>query len=176
MPSTDSDHSTAIRPAVTQDYHPIATIYNHYIEHTVITFEEQPIDAVEIAQRVEKVNRSGLPWLVAEENERIIGYAYASQWHPRSAYRHTVEVSAYLDPQFTARGWGKRLYQELFRILKDQKVHVAIGGITLPNPASEALHQKFGMRQVAHYREVGLKFGQWLDVGYWQTKLKETDS
>lgn len=160
-----------IRPATTHDCDPIAAIYNYYIENTVITFEEETIDGAEISARIAKVHAANLPWLVADEDGKVLGYAYASPWHARAAYRHTVEVSVYLDRQVTGRGIGSHLYHELFEVLRTKDIHVAIGGLTLPNPASEALHQKFGMRQVAHYHEVGHKFGQWLDVGYWQTKI-----
>lgn len=163
--------SPFILPATDGDGEAIATIYNHYIANTVITFEEDLIDAAEFAARIAKVQAQGLPWLVVEEGNEVLGYAYASQWHARSAYRHTVEVSVYLGHQTTGCGLGTQLYQELFQILKGKNIHVVIGGLTLPNPASEALHQKFGMHKVAHYREVGRKFGQWLDVGYWQTEL-----
>ncbi len=167
MPSAD------IRPAVDSDCPALAAIYNHYILNTVITFEEELVDAAAFAARIAKVHSAGLPWLVAEgENSEVLGYAYAAPWHARSAYRHTVEVSVYLAPQSTGRGLGTRLYEALFPMLRSKNIHVAIGGLTLPNPASEALHQKFGMKKVAHYQEVGFKFGQWLDVGYWQTILE----
>lgn len=168
---THSNPTAQIRPATDRDSHAIAAIYNHYIEKTVVTFEETPIEGAEIGARIAKVRSCNLPWLVAEEDGQVSGYAYASPWHPRAAYRRTAEVSVYLAPDATGRGLGSLLYQELFQTLRAKNVHVAIGGVTLPNPASEALHQKFGMQKVAHYREVGRKFGQWLDVGYWQTIL-----
>jgi phosphinothricin acetyltransferase len=108
---------------------------------------------------------------VAEDAGAVIGYAYAAKWNARSAYRHTVETSIYLSHLSVSRGWGTRLYQTLFDMLRNQSIHVVIGGITLPNPASIALHEKFGIKKVAHFMEVGYKFGQWLDVGYWQSEL-----
>ncbi|PID45615.1 MAG: hypothetical protein CSB47_08185 [Proteobacteria bacterium] len=83
----------------------------------------------------------------------------------------TVEVSIYLSHQITSRGLGTQLYNALFSSLREKSVHIVIGGITLPNAASIALHEKFGMEKVAHFKEVGYKFGKWLDVGYWQVKL-----
>ncbi len=160
-----------IRDANETDFAAIADIYNHYIRNTVVTFEEVEIDQREIAGRVKKVATAGLWWLVAEENENIVGYAYASKWQERSAYRNTVEVSVYLHFEHVGKGHGSRLYEELFRRLRAKGMHIAIGGIALPNAASAALHEKFGMEQVAHFREVGFKFDQWIDVGYWQVTL-----
>jgi L-amino acid N-acyltransferase YncA len=161
-----------IRAATESDAQAIADIYNYYIANTVVTFEEQAISKNDILERMEKITGASLPWLVAEDGGVVIGYAYAGKWNVRSAYRHTVESTVYLSNSSVAKGWGTRLYQALFDTLRHKSIHVVIGGITLPNPASVALHEKFGMKQVAHFPEVGLKFGKWLDVGYWQTELK----
>jgi phosphinothricin acetyltransferase len=160
-----------IRVVTVDDVAALAEIYNHYIENTVITFEEEPVDANDMARRIEKVQRGGHSWLVALENGSVIGYAYAAQWHERAAYRHTAEVTVYLAANAFARGWGTKLYEALFADLRRKSIHVAIGGIALPNPASIALHEKFGMEKVAHFREVGFKFGAWIDVGYWRIQL-----
>lgn len=160
-----------IREATDVDAAALADIYNHYILNTDVTFEETVLTADEFAQRIGKVQSSGYSWLVAEDSGRVIGYAYATKWHERAAYRHTVEVSVYLAPEFPGRGWGTRLYAALFAGLRRMPVHVAIGGIALPNAASVAIHEKFGMEKVAHFHQVGWKFGQWIDVGYWQVQL-----
>jgi phosphinothricin acetyltransferase len=160
-----------IRLAEVTDAAAIASIYNPYIANTTITFEEQLLSAEQIAQRIRDIHVAGLPWLVAEDGAQVVGYAYASAWKARSAYRHSVEVSVYLQDQAQGKGWGSRLYEALFSALKERQVHVAIGGIALPNPGSVALHEKFGMKQVAHFEQVGFKFGRWLDVGYWQKLL-----
>jgi phosphinothricin acetyltransferase len=160
-----------IRAATKSDAQTIADIYNYYIKNTVVTFEEQIISKNEIIGRLEKVINSGLPWLVAEDDGTVIGYAYATKWNERSAYRHTVETSIYLSSPSVLKGWGTQLYKTLFYTLRHASIHIVIGGITIPNPASIALHEKFGMKKVAHFKEVGYKFGQWLDVGYWQTEL-----
>ena len=160
-----------IREATAGDAQAIADIYNHYIHETVVTFEEQALTAAEIVARLKKVREAGLVWLVAEQVDGVIGYAYATEWRERAAYRHTVEVSVYLANTVLAKGWGTKLYEALFTELNNKPVHMVIGGITLPNPASVALHEKFGMEKVAHFRQVGYKFGQWLDVGYWQMPL-----
>jgi L-amino acid N-acyltransferase YncA len=161
-----------IRAATESDAQAIADIYNYYIANTVITFEELAISKGDILERIEKVTGSSLPWLVAEDGGVVIGYAYARKWNVRSAYRHTVETTVYLSNSSVSKGWRTKLYTALFDNLRHNSIPVVIGGITLPNPASIALHVKFGMKQVAHFKEVGYKFGQWLDVGYWQTELK----
>ena len=160
-----------IRPATELDAIAIASIYNYYIENSTATFEENPLTASDILSRIEKVRLAGLHWLVAEQDEKILGYAYATKWNERAAYRHTVETSIYLSNVSLSAGWGTKLYSDLFSRLRSQSIHIAIGGITLPNPASIALHEKFGMEKVAHFKEVGFKFDQWLDVGYWQVQL-----
>lgn len=160
-----------IREAKDSDAAALAEIYNFYIRNTVITFEEDDVDADEFIKRIQKVKKSGHSWLVAEEDGHVIGYAYSSKWNERSAYKKTAEVSIYLSDAAKSRGWGAKLYTELFNRLRKKSIHVVIGGITLPNAASVALHEKFGMEQVAHLKQVGYKFGQWLDVGYWQVQL-----
>jgi phosphinothricin acetyltransferase len=121
-----------------------------------------------MAARLAAVEAAGLPWLVGEQEGAVVGYACATPWKGRSAYRFTVEVSVYLDPSCTGRGWGTRLYERLFERLARRGIHAAIGGIALPNDASVALHEKLGMAKVAHFRETGFKLGRWIDVGYWQ--------
>ena len=164
-----------IRQADLADSGKIADIYNHYIQNTVITFEEKTLTANDLAQRIEKVKHAGFPWLVAEENDDILGYAYASKWNERSAYKHTAEVAIYLSNSHVSKGWGTTLYQSLFGELRNLPIHIVIGGVTLPNAASIALHEKFGMKKVAHFEDVGFKFGRWLDVGYWQVALQPTE-
>ena len=160
-----------IRNAQPSDADAIARIYNHYILNTVVTFEEQVLDATQICTRIEATIAAGLPWLVAEREGQVIGYAYASKWIGRCAYRYSVECTVYLDCENIAQGVGSRLYQALFNILRGMEMHTLIAGIVLPNPASVALHQKFGFSKVAHFSQVGFKFDQWLDVGYWQMLL-----
>ncbi len=160
-----------IREASEQDVEAIVDIYNYYIRNTVVTFEETEVDVRDFSARIRKVQGSGNSWLVAIEEGRVIGYAYSTKWNERAAYRSTVEVSVYLSHTEVSKGWGTRLYDELFSGLLVRGIHVVIGGITLPNAASVALHEKKGMEKVAHFVEVGNKFGEWLDVGYWQVRL-----
>ncbi|MEP1472541.1 MAG: N-acetyltransferase family protein [Halieaceae bacterium] len=160
-----------IRPAGLQDSAALCEIYNHYIANTFITFEEDLLSESDMEQRQQNVHAAGLPWLIAEDRGAVIGYAYGNTWKERTAYRHTAEVTVYLAPTCVGRGAGSSLYQGLFAALKDSAVHIAIGGIALPNEASVALHEKMGMKKVAHFNEVGYKFGKWIDVGYWQAVL-----
>lgn len=159
-----------IRNALKSDADAICRIYNHYVLNTVITFEEEPLTPAEIVARIEEYSLE-LPWLVYEDENGVLGYAYASKWKGRSAYRYSVESSVYLDLSVTGRGLGSCLYEALLFHLRDCSVHVVIGGITLPNQASVALHEKFGFEKIAHFKEVGWKFGDWLDVGYWELIL-----
>lgn len=136
-----------------------------------MTFEEVPITAAEIARRIEEVWSASLPWLIAEEGSHVVGYAYAAPWRPRIGYRFSAEITVYLAPAHAGRGLGSKLYGQLFPMLQARRVHSVIGGIALPNEASVALHEKFGLRKVAHFAEVGFKFDRWIDVGYWQRTL-----
>ena len=160
--------SALIRVAGQADAVGIADIYNHYIANTAVTFEENAVAAADMGGRIRAAARLDLPWLVADEKGEITGYAYASKWNGRCAYRHSVEITVYLSPGRANQGLGSMLYEALFAQLRKQSVHVVIGGIALPNPASIALHEKFGIKKVAHFEQVGFKFGQWIDVGYWQ--------
>lgn len=157
-----------IRDANKGDSDAIADIYNYYIENTSITFEETPVLSSQMQQRIDDVQGSNLPWLVVLDNEIIVGYAYATKWKDRSAYRFSVEVTVYLADQMRGRGLGKKLYEALFLRLKEHGILTVIGGIALPNPSSVALHEKMGMKKVAHFEKVGFKFNEWRDVGYWQ--------
>ena len=164
---------SVIRKAKQSDAQSIADIYNHYIAHTVITFEDSSVSDEDIAHRIQETQDAGLPWIVAQHADNVVGYAYASKWKGRCAYRYAVEVTVYLSPNVVAKGLGTALYRALFAELKAMSIHVAMGGISLPNPASIALHEKFGMKKVAHFEQVGYKFDQWVDVGYWQAILHD---
>ncbi|MFK7864678.1 MAG: arsinothricin resistance N-acetyltransferase ArsN1 family B [Pseudohongiellaceae bacterium] len=160
-----------IRSAKKIDADAIAKIYNHYILSTVITFEESEVTSQEIAQRIEENQNLRLPWLVFEDGGNVVGYAYASPWKGRCAYRYTVEVTVYLAPENVKKGIGSQLYTTLFVELGKLGYRTVIGGISLPNSASIALHERFGMKKVGHFSEVGYKFDSWVDVGYWQGSL-----
>ena len=124
-----------------------------------------------MVQRIKQIEALGLPWLVAMDGDQLLGYAYATTWKARIAYRFSVEITVYLAQQLTAKGVGTALYQALFNALETKDVHAVVACIALPNPHSVALHEKFGMRKVGHFNQVGHKFDRWLDVGYWQINL-----
>jgi phosphinothricin acetyltransferase len=159
-----------IRAARAGDAARICAIYNHYIESTVVTFEEEPVEPAEIASRMADVT-ANLPWLVYERDGALAGYAYASTWHKRSAYRFGVESTIYLAPDATGKGIGSRLYGALLAQLRERRLHCVVGVIALPNPGSVALHEKLGFAKIGHLKEIGWKFGRWVDVGHWQLML-----
>lgn len=159
-----------VRSATKEDALQINDIYNYYILNTSSTFEKTPNEVEELEARVKKT-QAKYPWLVLEEEGIIKGYAYATDWKPRGAYRHSVESTVYLKNGESGNGYGTLLYQELLSQLQTQNVHAVIGGIALPNEGSIALHEKFGFKKVAHFKEVGFKFNQWVDVAYWQLLL-----
>ncbi len=171
MPIKETCAVADVRPATAADAAAIARIYNHYIQNTVITFEEEPVSVEVMATRVADVQGLALPWLVAQLENVIVGYAYATRWKMRSAYRHSVETTIYLEQGCERRGIGARLYSELLSVLRERGIHVAIGGAALPNEASIALHEKLGFEHVATFRQVGFKHGRWVDVAYWQLLL-----
>jgi len=160
-----------IRQVNEDDAKTLADIYNYYVVNTAVTFEEEPLESADMIDRFDEAHDADLPWLVIEHNGGVCGFAYASKWKGRCAYRHSVEITVYLKHEASGLGLGSKLYHELFKYLKAKNIHVVLAGISLPNKASIALHEKFGMTKVAHFEEVGFKFGQWVDVAYWQVKL-----
>jgi phosphinothricin acetyltransferase len=170
MASARSEELT-IRPVEDKDADAVTQIYNHYITDTVVTFEEEPIVSTEMRRRFEEVATASLPWLVAERGGTLVGYAYATTWRVRRAYRFSTEVTIYLAPAQERRGIGSMLYTELLGLLRARGMHAAMGGIALPNAGSVALHEKLGFEKVAHFAEAGFKFKRWIDVGYWQLIL-----
>jgi len=160
-----------IRPATATDAAAIAEIYNHYVLHTVVTFEEETVSTEEMRTRIVETQEASYPWLVYEKDGQVEGYAYASKWRARRSYRYCVETTVYLDQKRLGGGRGSQLYGRMLPMLKSAGFHVAVGVIALPNQGSVALHEKFGFTQAAHYQQVGWKFEQWIDVGSWQLLL-----
>lgn len=157
-----------LRPARDRDADAISRIYNHYVRDTIVTFETDEVTPDEIAERMAETARLGLPWLAVDVDGALAGYAYASRWKGRCAYRYSVESTIYLDPHFTGRGLGRPLYAALLDAIRDTGMHAVIGGISMPNEASVRLHESLGFRGIGRFEEVGYKFGRWIDVGYWQ--------
>ena len=165
-----SNGETTIRVAVPADGEHVAAIYGPVVRDTAISFEIDPPTAAEMSERIARTIPM-YPWFVAERGGRIAGYAYSGQHRERAAYRWSVDVSVYISPEARRSGLGRSLYMRLFEILKDQGFRSAFAGITLPNDASVALHETMGFQPVGIYREVGFKFGQWWDVGWWRLGL-----
>ncbi len=160
-----------VRVASVDDAPAIAAVYNYYVTETTVTFEEEPVSAAAMHQRMQAVWASSLPWWVAERDGEIAGYAYAGKWKGRSAYRFSTEVSIYVNPAHVRHDIGTEFYSRLLPTLKSLGMHVAIGVIALPNAASVSLHEKFGFVKAGHLKQVGFKFQQWIDVGFWQRIL-----
>ena len=164
-----------VRPATPEDAAAVAEIYNYYIANSHATFELEPIDGSEMLIRMEAGWKIGYPFLVYEDGSEIRGYAYGRQFRPRRAYLHSIEISVYIRNGSEGMAIGTRLYERLLSEIERGDFHAIIGGISLPNDASIRLHEKFGFTRVAHFREVGFKFGRWIDVGYWEKVLGERD-
>ena len=160
-----------IRLALPSDGAAIAAVYRPYVEDSPISFEETAPDAAEMARRLAGDQPGFHPWLVAEEEDRLLGYAASSPFRTRRAYRWIVETGIYLTADAHGRGFGRRLLGALLQLLERQNYVAAIGAIALPNEASVALHEKLGFAYAGAYRQVGFKMGRWLDVGLWQKEL-----
>jgi phosphinothricin acetyltransferase len=162
--------TAVIRPAQDKDAKAICDIYNFYIENTIISFEEKIIDSKEMEGRIHAIGEL-YPWLVYEKEGQILGYAYASKWKERTAYRHTVEDTLYVRQDVLGQGIGRALLESLMEEVKKLDVRVVIAVIALPNARSVQLHEYFGFRKAGHFINVGHKLGRWIDVGYWELQM-----
>lgn len=153
-----------------RDAEAVSAIYRPVVEESHTSFESRAPEVSEMASRMERILRI-LPWLVADEEGRVVGYAYAAPHRERAAYRWSVDVSVYLHENARGRGVGRRLYDRLLEILGAQGYVNVYAGIALPNPASEALHKAIGMELIGIYRQVGFKFGRWWDVAWYGMRL-----
>jgi L-amino acid N-acyltransferase YncA len=159
-----------LRVATPADAAAIAAIYASYVEGSSISFETVAPGAAQMEERIQ-AGGDLYPWLIAEEDGETLGYAYASAFRARPAYRYTVETSVYLASSAHGRGLGRQLYGKLIQLLEVQGFAQAIGAITLPNAASVRLHESLGFAPAGVYRQVGYKMGEWWDVGLWQRAL-----
>lgn len=165
-----------IRPVVLEDAEVICEIYNYYVEHTAITFETLAVSTTEMRTRIREVLSSGLPYFVAEQDSRVVGYCYIHQWKTRCAYASTKEVTVYLDKGCLGQGIGTLLFGHLLNSVDVRNTHVLVSGICLPNEGSVSLHEKFGFKKVSHMKQVGWKFDRWRDVGHWELILYRSPS
>lgn len=168
----------AIRPARPEDAAAIAAIYAPYVLSGTVSFETDAPDAR--GMRTRMAASDGLyPWIVATtgegEEEAVLGYAFATKFKDRPAYRWTVETTIYVSGAVQGIGTGQLLYDALLDTLSAQGFVQAIATISLPNDGSIQLHEKVGFRRAGQYREVGYKLGRWLDVGIWQRELNDAD-
>jgi phosphinothricin acetyltransferase len=154
-----------------EDASGIAGIYNYYITHTPITFEEEPVASGVMGERIRAVIPT-YPWFVWEEDGEVAGYAYAHAWRQQAAYRWAAEDTIYVKPGWERRGIGRRLLGGLVGELREREIHVLMAVITTPNPASEGLHEGLGFQQAGQFSEIGFKLGTWRDVGYWELILR----
>lgn len=158
------DGGLILRDAVAGDASALSAIYEHYVLHTVITFDETPLTAPEWAAKVAHIQAEGWPVLVAEIEGQVLGYAYVSQFRPKSAYRFTVEDSIYLAPTATGRGVGGRLLAALLERSRSAGARSVIAVITAPGEVSVVLHQRAGFVDAGALRDAGFKFGEWVDT------------
>ena len=161
-----------IRETVVSDLPYIRDIYNYYIGNTVITFEQDLWDDSAVAHKFDMITSARYPFYSCYDGDELVGYYYLSSWNFRSAYDTTAEVTVYLSPSYTGRGYGRALYEHLLSTIDRKRFHCLIGCITIPNEASVALHESFGFEKVSFFREVGYKHDQWCGVGHWQLILR----
>ena len=161
--------SPTIRLARAEDLEAINAIYNHYVQHTTCTYQETPET---IEGRREWFARHGVehPVVVAEADGQVVGWGALSACHARSAYRYTVEDSVYVAPGFHRRGIGTAMLRALVERARALGYHAIIAAIDRDQAASIALHARFGFEEVGRLREVGFKFGRWLDVVYMELR------
>ncbi|HYI66572.1 MAG TPA: GNAT family N-acetyltransferase [Candidatus Limnocylindrales bacterium] len=150
----------------------VADIYRPAVEGSIASFEAVAPDAAEMARRI-RVTLERTPGLVAHAGESVVGYAYAGAHRERAGYRWSVDVSAYVHPEWQGRRVGRSLYDELLATLQRQRFVNVYAGIALPNPASVALHESIGMRRIGVYERVGWKAGAWLDVAWYGMRIAE---
>jgi L-amino acid N-acyltransferase YncA len=159
-----------IRLATPDDAAGCLDIYRPFVEASHVTFETQVPSRDEFARRIEST-LAQRPWVVASDEGRVAGYAYASPVKDRTAYQWSVETAVYVAADARRAGVGRAVYLALFRVLRGQGFVNAVGVIALPNPASIALHESLGFEPIAHLKRIGFKLGEWRDVGWWQLAL-----
>lgn len=159
-----------IRPVHINDAQELLEMYNYYVINTTVNFDIEPLSLKTFLDKLNIITED-YPFIVFEENNEILGYAYGSRFRPRAAYNYVAESTVYVKHTAHGKQIGSKLYAELIRLLQETDLHTVLGVLTIPNEASIKLHEKFGFEQVANLKEVGLKFGEWQNVGIWQLNL-----
>ncbi|MEU8438798.1 N-acetyltransferase family protein [Streptomyces sp. NPDC029216] len=161
-----------VRPGTESDLEELTRIYNHYVVETPITFDVVPFTVDQRRPWLLAHPASGRHrLLVAEEGGKLLGYATSSPFRPKPAYATSVETTVYVAPEHVGRGVGSLLYTSLFELLEQEDVHLALAGITMPNEASQRLHERFGFRPAGRFEQVGHKFGTFWDVAWFQRRI-----
>ncbi len=156
-----------VRPASRSDLPRLTEIYNYFVVNTPITFDVEPYTVERRAAWFEQFGLTGRHrLLVAEDDSLVVGYAGTTRFRPKAAYDTTVETTIYCSPEMAGRGIGSRLYAALFDAIASEDINRIVAGYTLPNPASQALHARFGFKPIGIYSEVGRKFGRYWDVAW----------
>ena len=164
--------SVDVRAGREEDLEAINDLYNHYVAETHVTFDDEPVTMEARREWFGHYANSGRHrLLVAVDGDEVVGFASSSRFRPKPGYLTSVETSIYLAPEATGKGAGSKLYAELFHSLEGEDLHRAYAGIALPNPASIALHEKFGFKRVALFTEQGRKFGRYWDVAWYEKPL-----
>jgi phosphinothricin acetyltransferase len=162
--------SFTIRAATLDDLRALTDIYNHYVINTAITFDLRPLTVDERRVWFDDHHASGPHRLLVATDSAgaCVGYASTSRWRPKAAYNTTVEASVYCHPEATGKGCGTALYTALFACIATEDIHTIVAGVSLPNPASIALHERFGFRPVGVFHAVGRKFDRLWDVAWFE--------
>lgn len=159
-----------IRKFQDKDLQPIVDILNYYVKNDVCIFQMEPYSYTEIKQKFQSILQT-YPVFIAEAEGKLVGFAYGSRWRDRPAYAQSVETSIYIHPDYKHSGLGKPLYQKLISALSEMNFHLVVAGMTMPNKGSQKLHEKLGFEKVGEFKDAGMKFGQWHNVGFWQKVL-----
>lgn len=159
------------RDAEEADLEAVNRIHSHYVRETVVTFDVESLGVSSWRDRWQAAREGDHPWLVLEEEGEVLGFAISGPFRPKASYRPTIETTVYLDQAAAGRGAGRSLYSALLTESARRGFHLAVAGVTLPNEASVRLHEGLGFSKVGTFTEVGHKFGEWHDVGWWQLVL-----
>lgn len=161
---------TTLRDYQAKDLHAIVDILNYYVKNDACIFQVEPYSVAEIDIKFQSI-LSDYPFYVAELESKVIGFTYGARWRDKPAYAKSVETTIYIHPDYKQSGIGKPLYQKLISTLADMGFHLLVAGMTMPNKGSQRLHENLGFEKVGEFKDAGMKFGQWHNVGFWQKLL-----